>query len=129
MRRIDGHGPVYYQFEQWATSDVLTHGVFTRLGGVSQAPSSAMADEDLVNTLAQYMELEPLEKQALLEREGTLARCRLPTLSRRPFSVSGFAHWNLLPLIRGLSCRLPTGRFLPRGRRASSPLRQGLRWP
>ena len=36
----------------------------------------AMGDEDLVNTLAQYMELEPLEKQALLEREGALARCR-----------------------------------------------------
>jgi Lon protease-like protein len=35
-----------------------------------------MNDEDLVNTLAQYMELEPLEKQALLEREGLLARCR-----------------------------------------------------
>ena len=36
----------------------------------------AMGDEDLVNTLSQYMELEPLEKQALLEREGALARCR-----------------------------------------------------
>lgn len=36
----------------------------------------ALNDEDLVNTLAQYMELEPLEKQALLERDGTLARCR-----------------------------------------------------
>ena len=36
----------------------------------------AMADEDLVNALAQYMELEPLEKQALLERNGLLARCR-----------------------------------------------------
>ena len=36
----------------------------------------AMGDEDLVNTLAQYMEFEPLEKQALLEREGALARCR-----------------------------------------------------
>lgn len=36
----------------------------------------ALNDEDLVNTLAQYMELEPLEKQALLEREGPLARCR-----------------------------------------------------
>jgi Lon protease-like protein len=35
-----------------------------------------MADEDLVNALAQYMELEPVEKQALLEREGLLARCR-----------------------------------------------------
>lgn len=36
----------------------------------------AVADEDLVNALAQYMELEPLERQALLERDGVLARCR-----------------------------------------------------
>jgi Lon protease-like protein len=36
----------------------------------------AMNDEDLVNTLAQYMEFDPLEKQALLERDGPLARCR-----------------------------------------------------
>ena len=36
----------------------------------------SMGDEDLVNALAQYMELEPMEKQALLEREGLLARCR-----------------------------------------------------
>ncbi|MEO5897698.1 MAG: LON peptidase substrate-binding domain-containing protein [Vicinamibacterales bacterium] len=35
-----------------------------------------MSDEDLVNALAQYMELEPLEKQALLERQGLLERCR-----------------------------------------------------
>ena len=36
----------------------------------------AMSDEDLVNTLAQYMEFDPVEKQALLERDGPLARCR-----------------------------------------------------
>lgn len=36
----------------------------------------AVADEDLINALAQYLELEPLERQALLERDGTLARCR-----------------------------------------------------
>jgi len=35
-----------------------------------------MSDEDLINALAQYMELEPLEKQALLERHGLLERCR-----------------------------------------------------
>ena len=35
----------------------------------------SMADEDLVNALAQYLELEPVEKQALLERDGLLARC------------------------------------------------------
>lgn len=36
----------------------------------------AVADEDLVNALAQYMGLEPLERQALLERDGVLSRCR-----------------------------------------------------
>ena len=36
----------------------------------------AMPDEDLVNALAQYLEFEPIEKQALLERDGPLARCR-----------------------------------------------------
>jgi hypothetical protein len=37
---------------------------------------SAMPDEDLINALSQYLELEPIEKQALLERDGPLARCR-----------------------------------------------------
>jgi Lon protease-like protein len=36
----------------------------------------AVADEDLINALAQYMELDPLERQALLERDGILPRCR-----------------------------------------------------
>src|SRR5262245_15883219 len=37
---------------------------------------SSMPDEDLVNALAQYLEFEPVEKQALLERDGLLDRCR-----------------------------------------------------
>jgi len=37
---------------------------------------SAMPDEDLVNALAQYLEFDPVEKQALLERDGLLDRCR-----------------------------------------------------
>ena len=37
---------------------------------------SSMPDEDLVNALAQYLEFEPVEKQALLERTGVLDRCR-----------------------------------------------------
>ncbi len=41
----------------------------------SKVPPS-MADEDLVNALAQYMEFEPIEKQALLERDSLLSRCR-----------------------------------------------------
>ena len=44
--------------------------------GAETKVAPAMTDEDVVNALAQYMELEPLEKQALLERPGLLARCR-----------------------------------------------------
>ena len=36
---------------------------------------SSMPDEDLVNALAQYLEFDPVEKQALLERDGLLDRC------------------------------------------------------
>ena len=35
---------------------------------------SAMGDEDLVNALAQYLDLEPLEKQALLEQKNLRSR-------------------------------------------------------
>ena len=34
-----------------------------------------MPDDELINALAQYLELEPIEKQALLERDGALQRC------------------------------------------------------
>ncbi len=50
----------------------------------------AVPDEDLVNALAQYLALEPIERQALLERNGVLARCRalielleIKTMTRR----------------------------------------------
>ena len=36
----------------------------------------AIPDDDLVNGLSQYMRLTPIERQALLEREGVLARCQ-----------------------------------------------------
>jgi Lon protease-like protein len=44
--------------------------------GVDSRVPPSMSDEDLVNALAQYLDLEPVEKQALLEREGLVARCR-----------------------------------------------------
>jgi uncharacterized protein len=44
--------------------------------GVDPKVPPSMGDEDLVNALAQYLELETVEKQALLEREGLVARCR-----------------------------------------------------
>ena len=43
------------------------------LGGETRIPS-AMPDEDLVNALAQYLDLEPLEKQALLETRSLRSR-------------------------------------------------------
>jgi uncharacterized protein len=41
--------------------------------GDPRMPAS-MSDEDLVNALAQYLDLEPLEKQALLEKSSLRAR-------------------------------------------------------
>src|SRR5687768_2703648 len=45
-------------------------------GGKDPKFPPAVGDEDLVNALAQYLALEPLERQALLERDGILERCR-----------------------------------------------------
>ena len=51
----------------------------------------AMPDEDLINALAQYLEFDPMEKLALLERQGPLARCRsmVELLEMKTFSGSG----------------------------------------
>ena len=59
----------------------------------------AVADEDLVNALAQYMELEPLERQALLEREGVLSRCRglIELVEMKSLSPKG-ASWKTRPV-------------------------------
>ncbi|MEO8258142.1 MAG: LON peptidase substrate-binding domain-containing protein [Acidobacteriota bacterium] len=43
-------------------------------GPVDPMIPSGMADEDLVNALAQYLDLEPVEKQALLERHCLRSR-------------------------------------------------------
>ena len=47
-------------------------------GGVTKTQDSmmpsAMSDEDLVNALAQYLDFEPLEKQALLEKASLRTR-------------------------------------------------------
>ena len=44
-----------------------------RASADSRMPT-AMTDEDLINALAQYLDLEPLEKQALLERSCLRSR-------------------------------------------------------
>ena len=45
-------------------------------GGLEGRLPEAMPDEDLINALAQYLEFDPMEKLALLERQGPLARCK-----------------------------------------------------
>jgi Lon protease-like protein len=55
----------------------LQHLLETRFGGhLDPRLPDSMADEDLINTLAQYLEFEPLEKLALLECESPIVRCR-----------------------------------------------------
>jgi uncharacterized protein len=61
--------------QQRTRLEAVLAAAIERTGGEPRFPP-AVADEDLVNALAQYMELEPLERQALLERDGVLARCR-----------------------------------------------------
>jgi Lon protease-like protein len=46
-----------------------------RTGAEPRFPPS-VPDEDLVNALAQYLDFEPIERQALLERTGVVARCQ-----------------------------------------------------
>jgi Lon protease-like protein len=69
-----------------------------RAGADSKMPA-AMADGDLVNALAQYLDLEPLEKQALLERPGLASRAaslvellEMKMMAARTPGVTNMAH-------------------------------------
>jgi uncharacterized protein len=55
--------------------EALLAAAVERSGSEPRFPP-AVPDEDLVNALAQYLELDPIERQALLERKGALSRCR-----------------------------------------------------
>jgi Lon protease-like protein len=55
---------------------------------------AAMPDEDLVNALAQYLEFDPIEKLALLERNGAVARCQSMVELLEMKSMSGSGNGN-----------------------------------
>jgi hypothetical protein len=55
--------------------EALLAALIERSGSDPKFPP-AIPDEDLVNALAQYVQLDPIERQALLERDGVLERCR-----------------------------------------------------
>jgi uncharacterized protein len=44
--------------------------------GLAEHLPADMPDAELVNALAQYLEFEPIEKLALLQQQGALARCK-----------------------------------------------------
>ena len=64
-----GHQQARRQLETLLASRLETAGREAMVPG-------DMADEDLVNTLAQYLDFDPVEKQALLERDDTASRSR-----------------------------------------------------
>jgi uncharacterized protein len=49
------------------------------LSAVAESPEqpfpSNLSDEEVINALAQYLDLEPIERQALLEQDGVARRC------------------------------------------------------
>ncbi len=57
------------------TLETLLAGRLETASGEATVPED-MGDEDLVNTLAQYLDFEPVEKQALLERADIASRSR-----------------------------------------------------
>ena len=78
--------------------DRLLAPLFTAARAASPL-SEIMPDEDLVNALAQYLSLEPVEKQALLEMAGPVDRARallelleMKTLVERGLGDSGKVH-------------------------------------
>jgi uncharacterized protein len=67
--------------------------------GETEQRTTAMSDEDLVNALAQYLSLDPLEKQALLEQHGLRNRAEslvelieMKILIAKTPGVSSIAH-------------------------------------
>jgi len=69
------------------------------LRGADLRMPAAMPDEDLVNALAQYLDLEPLEKQALLEKpclrsraESLVELLEMKVMMARTPGLSNVAH-------------------------------------
>jgi uncharacterized protein len=67
--------------------------------GTDPGTASAMTDADLINALAQYLDLEPLEKQALLERgclrtraESLVELLEMKIMMSRTSGLSNVAH-------------------------------------
>jgi len=62
-------------------------------GGIDPRAAAAMSDDDLTNALSQYLDLEPIEQQALLEQPSIPARAAalLELLDMKAFLTGGQA--------------------------------------
>ena len=60
-------------------------------GGIDPRAAAAMSDEDLTNALSQYLDLEPIERQALLEQPSVPARAAalIELLDMKAFLTGG----------------------------------------
>jgi Lon protease-like protein len=83
---------------QRAELEQRLHPLFNAARAASRLPE-IMSDEDLVNALAQYLALEPVEKQALLELPGPVTRAQallelleMKTLAEKSFADGGKVH-------------------------------------
>jgi len=96
-RRVDAEDRTVIRRQRAKLESMLAPAV-ERAGADSTMPSS-MSDEDLVNALAQYLDLEALEKQALLERpclrtraEALVELLEMKTMMARAPRMSNVAH-------------------------------------
>jgi Lon protease-like protein len=78
--------------------EALVAPIVEGAGGEMKIPPS-IPDAELVNALAQYLPLESVEKQALLERDGVIERCEslvelleMKAIVQRSCSSSKLAH-------------------------------------
>jgi Lon protease-like protein len=96
-RRVDAEDRTVIRRQRAKLESMLAPAV-ERAGADSTMPSS-MSDEDLINALAQYLDLEALEKQALLERpclrtraEALVELLEMKTMMARVPRMSNVAH-------------------------------------
>ncbi|NDJ79272.1 MAG: peptidoglycan editing factor PgeF [Chloroflexi bacterium] len=73
MERVNGTGPVYYRFDQWAAGEPLTHGVFTRLGGVSATPWGSLNMGGTVGDAPEAVQENHRRAYAVLGLDGARA--------------------------------------------------------
>jgi Lon protease-like protein len=72
----------------------LLASVVAHRGAEARLPPN-VSDYDLVNALAQYLALEPIERQALLECDGILSRCGalIELLEMKTMVSAGAGSW------------------------------------